>query len=86
MTNTTTYLLQWTKISNGCYRLNGTDYEAVKDECVKKTRWWIYRRGVRVSGIESEPSRQFAGYAIHALIAAADNGFASRFGNQSWHR
>lgn len=69
MTAEQSHQMKWTKISDGCYRINGTDYEAAKDEHVDGTRWWVCRNDVIIIGIASEPSREFAGYAIQALIA-----------------
>ena len=68
MTAEQSHQMKWTKISDGCYRLNGTDYEAVKDQHADGTRWSVYYGGLRQC-IPSEPSREFAGYAIQALIA-----------------
>jgi hypothetical protein len=65
----TNFSMKWTKMADGCYQLNGTSYEAVKDEHVDGVRWLVFRNGVSVLGIASEPSREFAGYAIQALIA-----------------
>jgi hypothetical protein len=75
--------MNWTKISAGRYRFNDTDYEAVKNEYFGGLCWHVLYRGnsasetiVTNSGERiqrpypiSEPTREFAGYAIEALIA-----------------
>ena len=68
MTTKQSYAMKWTKISDGCYQFNDTDYSAVKDEHVDGTRWWVLHQGEMVTSIPSEPSREFAGYAIQVLI------------------
>ena len=73
----------WTKISNGRYRFNDTEYEAVKDEYVGGVGWYVLYRGKQASETIVtdfgervklpypiyEPTREFAGYAIEVLIA-----------------
>jgi hypothetical protein len=59
----------WTKISDGCYQFNDTSYEALKSQHMSGTRWWVCFNGQILSDLPSEPSREFAGYAIQSLIA-----------------
>jgi hypothetical protein len=75
--------VKWTKISAGRYRYNDTDYEAVKNDYVGGVGWFVLYRGKQASEtivtnfgcrVERpypiyEPTREFAGYAIEALIA-----------------
>ena len=69
MTTEQSHAMKWTKISDGRYQFEDTDYEAVKDEHTDGTRWYILWDGMNIESVPSEPSRQFAGYAIQALIA-----------------
>lgn len=69
MTTEQSYAMKWTKISDGRYRFGDTDYEAVKSEHSDGTCWYIWWDGMNIESVPSEPSRQFAGYAIQALIA-----------------
>ena len=71
------FVMKWTKISDGCYQLNETSYHAVKDEHADGTRWWVCYEDQIIDGMSSEPSRQFAGYAIQARIKADEQGIAT---------
>ena len=68
----TTYTaVKWTKISDGYYQFNDTDYQAVKNEGYG---WYVLHQGKQATeplatSPVNEPTREFAGYAIQALIA-----------------
>jgi len=83
MTTEQAHAIKWTKISNGRYQFNDTDYEAVKDEHGSGVDWYVLHQGKQASETIVtnfgervqrpypiyEPTREFAGYAIQALIA-----------------
>jgi hypothetical protein len=59
----------WTRLDNGCYRYRDTAYSVLREQGVgKAARWHVLRDG-ELLGIATEPTREFAGYAIDAEIS-----------------